>query len=63
VDKMIIERMKANKMVDTHRKAVTYCDKVKPYFDSIREEVDKLEFIVADNYWQLPKYREMLFIR
>jgi glutamine synthetase len=63
VDKMIGERVKANKMIDTHKKAIAYCDKVKPYFDKIRDDVDRLEFIVADNYWQLPKYREMLFIR
>ena len=63
VDKMIGERVKANKMTDTHKKAIAYCDKVKTYFDPIRDDVDKLEFIVADNYWQLPKYREMLFIR
>ncbi len=63
VDKMIGERMKANRMADTHKKAIAYCDKVKPHFDLIRDEVDKLEFIVADNYWHLPKYREMLFIR
>ena len=60
---MIGERMKANKMIDTHKKAIAYCEKVKPHFDIIRDEVDKLEFMVADNYWQLPKYREMLFIR
>jgi glutamine synthetase len=63
VDKMIGERVKANKMIDTYKKAIAYCDKVKTFFDPIREDVDKLEFIVADNYWQLPKYREMLFIR
>ncbi len=63
VDKMIAERVKANKLIDNHRKAIAYCDKIKPHFEFIREEVDKLEFIVADNYWQLPKYREMLFIR
>ena len=63
VDKMIAERIKANKLEDTHKKAIAYCDKVKPYFDTIRDLADKLEFIVADQYWPLPKYREMLFIR
>ena len=63
VDKMIAERIKANKLEDTHKKAIAYCDKVKPYFDTIRDYADKLEFIVADQYWPLPKYREMLFIR
>jgi glutamine synthetase len=63
VDKMINERVKANKMTDTHKKAIAYCDKVKPYFDIIRDDVDKLEFLVANRKWPLPKYREMLFIR
>jgi glutamine synthetase len=63
VDKMINERIKANKMTDTHKKAIAYCDKVKPCFDIIRDDVDKLEFIVANRKWPLPKYREMLFIR
>ncbi len=63
VDKMIGERIKANKMIDSYKKAIAYCEKVKPHFDIIRDEVDKLEFMVADSYWQLPKYREMLFIR
>ncbi|MFM1793825.1 MAG: hypothetical protein RL642_210, partial [Bacteroidota bacterium] len=44
-------------------KAIAYCDKVKPYFDDIRYSVDKLELLVDDSEWELPKYREMLFLR
>jgi glutamine synthetase len=44
-------------------KAVAYCDKVRAYFDTIRYHVDKLELIVDDENWPLPKYREMVSIR
>ncbi len=45
-------------------KAIEYCDKVKgPYFDKIRYHVDKLELMVDDSLWPLPKYRELLFLR
>jgi glutamine synthetase len=50
-------------MNDMKKRAIAYCDKVKPYFDTIRYEVDKLEEIVDDALWPLPKYREMLFVR
>jgi glutamine synthetase len=56
-------RKKANKLDDMHKKAIMYCDTIKPYFDVIRYEVDKLEAIVDDSLWPLPKYREMLFVR
>jgi glutamine synthetase len=46
-----------------HEKAVAYCDSVKPFFDIIRYHADKLELIVDDRLWTLPKYREMLFLR
>ena len=57
------ERKVANAMGDMKQKAIAYCDKVKPYFDVIRYEVDKLEEVVDDAIWPLPKYREMLFVR
>jgi glutamine synthetase len=61
---MIEERKKANELTDTKEKAIAYCDNVKgKYFDSIRYQVDKLELVLDDTYWQLPKYREMLFLR
>lgn len=63
VDKMTEERRKANEIEDMRKKAIAYCENVKPYFDLIRDHADKLELIVDDKIWSLPKYREMLFIR
>jgi glutamine synthetase len=63
VEKMIEERKKANEIESMHERAVAYCDMVKPYFDTIRYHADKLELIVDDKLWALPKYREMLFLR
>jgi glutamine synthetase len=64
VEKMIEERKKANDMSSTRDKAIAYCDNVKgKYFDVIRYNVDKLELIIDDTHWPLPKYREMLFLR
>jgi glutamine synthetase len=63
VDAMIEERKKANAMTDVKKQAVAYCDRVKPYFDVIRYHVDKLELLVEDESWPLPKYRELLFTK
>jgi glutamine synthetase len=63
VDAMTEERKKANAINDARKQANVYCDKVKPYFDTIRYHVDKLELIVDDESWTLPKYRELLFIK
>jgi len=64
VQDMIEERKKANVISDTRQKAIAYCDNVKEkYFDEIRYHVDKLEMLVDDAHWLLPKYREMLFLR
>ncbi len=64
VAKLIEARKKANDIVDTKQKAIEYCDVVKgKYFDLIRYHVDKLELMVDDAYWALPKYRELLFMR
>ncbi len=64
VQNMIEERKKANVISDTRQKAIAYCDNVKgKYFDEIRYHVDKLEMLVDDTHWLLPKYREMLFLR
>lgn len=60
---MTEERKKANKLDNTKKQAHAYCEKVKPYFDSMRYNVDKLEGIVDDATWPLPKYREMLYLR
>jgi glutamine synthetase len=63
VEAMIEARKKANNEADTHKRALMYCHKVKTYFDKIRYHADKLELIVDDKLWPLPKYRELLFIR
>ena len=63
VQKMVDARKVANKVEDQRQKAVLYHDTVMPYLDSIRYHIDKLELIVEDEMWTLPKYRELLFIR
>lgn len=64
VSKMIEARKEANKIEGTRDKAIAYCDNVKgKYFDEIRYHVDKLELLVDDKEWSLPKYREILFLR
>lgn len=64
VEKMIEARKKANKIEDTRKRAIAYCDDIKDkYFDTIRYHVDKLELVVDDSFWTLPKYREILFLR
>lgn len=63
VESMIEARKKANKIEDSHKKADAYCNEVRPHFEIIRYHVDKLELIVDDKLWPLPKYREMLFLR
>ncbi len=61
VEKMIGERKKANVIEDIEKRAFAYCDNVKPIFDEIKYASDKLEMIVDDELWPLPKLREMLF--
>lgn len=64
VEKMIEARKQCNAITNTRSKAIAYCEKVKAaYFDKIRYHVDKLELLVDDQFWLLPKYREMLFLR
>ncbi|MGC4023354.1 MAG: glutamine synthetase III [Cyclobacteriaceae bacterium] len=61
---MIEERKRVNKITDTHKRAIAYCDDIKEkYFDVIRDAVDELELLVDDEDWPLVKYREMLFLR
>ncbi|MFZ9660331.1 MAG: glutamine synthetase type III, partial [Chitinophagaceae bacterium] len=62
-EKMTDARKAANALSDTKAKAIAYCDKVKPFFDEIRYSVDKLELLIDDSEWELPKYREILFLR
>ena len=63
VDELVEARKKANKIESEHQKAIAYHDTVEPKLDSIRYQIDKLELIVDDAMWPLPKYRELLFIR
>lgn len=60
---MLNARKEANKIEDFHKRAEAYCDKVKVYFDEIRYHADKLELLVDDELWPLPKFREMLFTK
>ncbi|MCU0444269.1 MAG: glutamine synthetase III [Microscillaceae bacterium] len=63
VKAMIDARKEANLIEDTRARAIAYDEKIKPYFDTIRYSVDKLELIVDDEDWPLAKYRELLMIR
>jgi len=63
VDQMTEARKKANAIADVKKQAVEDCEKVKSYFDVIRSNVDKLEIVVDDESWPLPKYRELLFTK
>jgi glutamine synthetase len=63
VTKLVAARKVANKIENEREKAVAYHDNVEPYLESIRYHIDKLEQIVEDSAWPLPKYRELLFIR
>ncbi|MDR2057593.1 MAG: glutamine synthetase III [Dysgonamonadaceae bacterium] len=63
VEALVEARKVANKIEKEREKAIAYHDTVVPYFDEIRYHVDKLELIVDDELWTLPKYRELIFIR
>ncbi len=63
VEELVKVRKVANKIADEHQKAIAYHDTIAPMFDKIRYQIDKLELIVDDGLWPLPKYRELLFIR
>jgi glutamine synthetase len=63
VEKVKAELAKAHHISDTQKRALAYCTKIKPLFEPIRDGSDALEFLVDDELWKLPKYREMLFIK
>ena len=63
VEAMIAARKVANKVEELHERADHYCDNIRPYFDKIRYHADKLELIVEDKLWPLPKYRELLHLK
>ena len=60
---MIEARRVANRIDDQREKAIKYHDTVAIYFDEIRDHIDKMEEVIDDQMWPLPKYRELLFIR
>lgn len=63
VENLVEARKVANKIESERDKAIAYHDTVAPIIEDIRYHIDKLELIVADELWTLPKYRELLFIR
>ena len=63
IDAMLEERKKTNAIEDSRDKAIAYDENVKVYFDTIRYHTDKLEQIVDDSVWPLPKFRELLFLK
>ena len=63
VEELTDARRVANRVADIHQRAIQYHDTVCPKMEAIRYETDKLEMIVEDGLWTLPKYRELLFIR
>ncbi|HBK41587.1 MAG TPA: glutamine synthetase type III [Porphyromonadaceae bacterium] len=62
VDDMVEARKSANKLEDAREKAIAYHDTVEPFLSVIRYHIDKLELMVDNQMWPLPKYRELLFI-
>lgn len=63
VEELVDARKRANKIEDARERAVAYHDTIAPRMEEIRYQTDKLELIVSDELWTLPKYRELLFIR
>jgi glutamine synthetase len=63
VESMVDARKVANKIEDDREKAIAYHDTVEPFLDEIRQYIDKLELMVDNELWPLPKYRELLFIK
>ena len=63
VEELVNARKVANRIENERDKAIAYHDTIAPKLETIRYQVDKLELLVADELWTLPKYRELLFIR
>ena len=63
VGEMVEARKVANRVEDQREKAILYHDTVAIYLDEIRQHIDRLEEVIDDQLWPLPKYRELLFIR
>ena len=63
VNTLVSNRKVANRIESIRERAIAYHDTVAPVMEDIRYEIDKLELLVSDEMWTLPKYREFLFIR
>ena len=63
IDALVEARKVANRIEGQRAKAIAYHDNIAPMLEQIRYHIDKLELIVDDQMWTLPKYRELLFIR
>ena len=63
VNTLVSNRKVANRIESIRERAIAYHDTVAPVMEDIRYEIDKLELLVSDEMWTLPKYRELLFIR
>ena len=63
VNDMIEERKKANVIEDLYKRSIAYERNVKPYLEEIRDHIDRLELVIDNEMWPLPKYRELLFTR
>ena len=63
VEELVDARRRANKIEDARERAIAYHDTIATKMEEIRYQSDKLELIVSDELWTLPKYRELLFIR
>ena len=63
VNEMTNQRRKANKILDVEKIAKAYCNRVLPFFENIRYQTDKLELLINDEDWPLPKFRELLFTK
>jgi glutamine synthetase len=60
----LIERRKVANRIDSEReRAIQYHDTVAPYFEPIRQHIDRLEEVIDDELWPMPKYRELLFVK
>jgi glutamine synthetase len=63
VKEMIEARKVANNIAESRERAISYCDEVRKHFEVIRYHVDKLELLIDDELWELPRYRELLFLQ
>lgn len=63
VEELVNARKRANKIESLRERAIAYHDTIAPKMEAIRYQIDKLELVVSDELWTLPKYRELLFIR